>query len=349
MMKEGRYLAKSFDFGIACAAVLAAFGVQIVLQLILSMFKMPAAAYTWSAVILNQVVFIAVTLIFCRTQRVDPFAVTGAKHPPKWYFFPLFVLVAVCCVTCFAPLSGIFSRLLDKLGYEYTPKYFIPMENGGLFALAFLALTILPALGEEMMLRGVLLSGAKRKSPLFAIFFTALIFALIHGNFRQLVHQFLLGSVMGYLAYLTGGIYASATVHLTNNAIALLLDYGRAHNFVDKTFYWYVGGKLGATPTVIGIAVSLFALVMLLVLITCLLHRERSETKEYSPSQGRLLDRITAYLIFLSTPDKQSEEEAKAEQGSKARLSGYAVLSAVVLVVVLATVVLLTLIPGGTK
>ena len=349
MVKNEKYLAKSFDFGIACTAVLVAFGVQIVLQLILSMFKLPAAAYNWTVVILNQVVFIAVTLVFCRTQKVDPFAVTGAKRPPKWYFFPLFILVAVCCVTCFAPLSGVFSRLLDKLGYEYKPNYFIPMENGGLFALAFLALTILPALGEEMMLRGTLLSGAKRKSPLLAIFFTALIFALIHGNLRQLVHQFLLGAVMGYLAYLTGGIYASATVHLTNNAMALLLDYGRAHNFVDKTFYWYVGGKLGATPTFIGIVVSLFALVMLLVLITCLTHRERSRTKEYSPTEGRLFDRITAYLIFLSTSDKQSEEEAKAEQGSKKRLDGYTLLIAIVLVVVLATVVLLTLVPGGKK
>ncbi len=335
-------MSKSFDLGTASTAVLVAFGVQIVFQLILSLFSLPSKAYTWAAVIANQVIFAGVALAFCFAKKVDPIAVTGVKRPPKWYYFPLFVLIAICCVTCFAPLSGMFSRLLTKLGYDRTPQYYVPMKEGGLFALAFLALTILPAVGEETMLRGVLLSGAKRKSPMFAVFYTALIFALIHGNLHQLVHQFLLGLVMGYLAYLTGGIYASATVHFANNGIALLLDYGRAHDFVDKTFYWYVGGKLGAKETVIGMAVSLFALAMLLIFITCLLHRERSKEREYEPQDGRLGDRINAYLAFLS-----ADEEEQQRAGKKTKLDGYALLMAVVLAAVLAAVVLLSLIPGG--
>lgn len=346
-MKNQKFVAKSFDLGMASAAVLAAFGVQIVLQLILSLFSLPNKAYTWTVVILNQVVFIAVALGFCFMQKVDPLAVTGAKNPPKWYYFPLFILVAICCVTCFAPMSGLFTRFLAKLGYEHKPNYYIPLNNGGLFALAFLALTILPALGEESMIRGVLMSGAKRKSPLFAIFFTALIFALIHGNLHQLIHQFLLGAVAGYLAHLTGGIYASIMVHMTNNAMALLLDYGFANNFVNHKFYYYLAGEMGAAPTLVGVVVSFFALTMLLTLITCLMHRDRSVKKDYEPTEARLLAKVNAYLTFLSTPDAESEAQAKAEQGSNKKLSGNTLLMTIVLVVVLATVVLVTLIPGG--
>lgn len=346
-MKERKFLARSFELSTAAGAVLAAFGAQLFLQLFLMVFKMPDKAFSWTVIILNQVVFASVALIFCFWKKVDPIAVTGLKNPPKWYYFPLFALIAVCCVTCFGPLSGLFSRVLTLLGYDRAPQYFIPMDNAGLFTLAFLALTLLPAVGEETIFRGVLLSGAKKKSPLFAIFYTALIFALIHGNLNQLVHQFLLGAVIAYLAYLTGGIYASATVHLVNNACAMLLDYGRVHDVVSKSFYWYVGGKLGAAPTVIGISVSLFALVMLLVLITCSYHRERSKVKEYDVSGGKLCDRINAYLIFLSTPDKQTEAAAKEEQGSKKRLDGYTLLMVVVLASMLAAVVLLTIIPGG--
>lgn len=341
-MSKQRFIDKSFDLATASTAVLVAFGVQIVFQLILSLFSLPAKAYTWTVVIANQVIFAGVALAFCFVKKVDPLAVTGVKRPPKWYYYPIFILIAICCVTCFAPISGLFSRLLTQLGYDRTPQYYVPLKDGGLFTLAFLALTILPALGEETMLRGVLMSGAKKKSPMFAIFFTALIFALIHGNLHQLVHQFLLGLVIGYLVYLTGSIYAGTTVHFFNNGIALLLDYGRAHDFVDKTFYWYVGGKLGAKETIIGMAVSLFALAMLLIFITCLLHRERSETRDYEPQEGRLGDRINRYLAFLS-----ADEEEQQRAGMKKKLDSYALLMTVVLAAVLAAVVLLTLIPGG--
>ena len=345
-MSTEKQLARSFDLGTACTAVLAAFGVQIVLQLIFSLFSLSAVALTWTVVVLNQVVFATVAIVFSRVKKVDLIAVTGVKHPTKWYYFPIFFLIAICCFTCFGPLSGLFSRVLVKMGYDHTPTYYIPLDNGGLFTLAFFALTILPVLGEETILRGVLLSGGKQKSPLFAIFFSAMIFAFLHGNLHQLVHQFLLGAVMGYLVYLTGSIYASATIHFANNAFALLLEYGRHHDFVDKTFYWYVGGKLGAKPTIIGMSISLFALTMFLVFLTCLIHRDRAKTKEYIPSEGKLGERISAYLFYLSTPTATAETEAKNEHANRKPLSPDTILITVILSVVLAATVFLTLIPG---
>ena len=339
--------AKSFDLGTAANAVLIAFGVQIVFQSILSFFSLSDKTYTWIVVIMNQVIFAAVALTFCFWKKVDPLAVVGAKEPPKWYFFPVAILIAICCVTCFAPLSGLFSRLLEKLGYEHTPQYFISRDNAGLFTLAFFALTLLPVLGEEVIFRGVLLSGARKKSPLFAVFYTALIFALFHGNLNQLIHQFLLGMVMGYLAYLTGGIYISAVVHITNNAIAMLLDYGFANNFVDHSFYYYLSGELGAEVTIISMAVSFFGLMMLLVFLTVLLHRERSKVKDFEGSEDGVLSKINAYLIYLSTPTVEREKQAGEEQGSKTPMDGYTRMVVILLVAVLAAVVILTLIPGG--
>lgn len=340
-------LSKSFDLGTACAAVLVGFGVQVVFQFIISLIPLSDAVRTWMIVILNQIVFFAVAMVFARVKKVDLLSVTGVKDPPKWYYFPLFILIAVACVACFAPISGLFRRLLERWGYDHTPQYFIPRDSAGLFTLAFFALTILPVLGEEVMLRGVLMSGAKRKSPLFAIFYTALIFALLHGNLNQLVHQFLLGAVMGYLAYLTGGIYASATIHMTNNAIAMLLDYGFMHNFVNKNFYYYVAGELGATATIVGVSLSFFGLVMLIVLVTCLLHRDRSKVKDYFSAEGSALDKVKAYLIYLSTPTVEKENEAKQEQGVKLSADGYTLLLVILLAAVLGVVVLASIFAGG--
>ena len=371
-MKNAKNLSKSFDLGTAAVAFLIGFGTQVVFQFILSLFSLPAKTLTWIVVVANQVIFFAVALIFCLVpkRKVDPLAVTGAKQPPKWYFFPICILMAISCVTCFGPLSGLFARLLGKLGYNHTPQYFIPRDNAGLFALAFFALTLLPVLGEEFMVRGVLMSGAKKKSPLFAIFYTALIFALMHGNLNQLIHQFLLGIIMGYVAYLTGGIYASAMIHMTNNAMAMLLDYGFANNFVNHKFYYYIAGELGAVPTLVGVSLSFFALAMFLVLFTCLYHRNRARVKDFvpvlsfeeaekesvpledaeeeeAPVKIGVRDRITAYLLFLSTPTVAAEEQARAEQNSKKAMDGNTRLLVIVLAAVLGAIVLLSLIPGG--
>ena len=340
-MKKEKKLLKSFDLGTAVLAVLVGFCVQIVFQYILSLFSLPAKTYTWIVVIMNQLIFFGVALIFCfcPKKKVSPLAITGAKEPPKWYYFPIFILIAIACVTCFGPISGLFRRMLSKLGYDYTPQYFIPRDNAGLFTLAFFALTILPVLGEEFMLRGVLMSGTKKHSAVFAILYTALIFALIHGNLNQLIHQFLLGAIMGYVAYLTGGIYASAVIHITNNAMAMLLDYGFANNFVNHSFYYYVAGELGVAETLIGIMVSFFALAMFLVLFTALLHRDRARVKDYNPT-------FSTYLLYLATPTAEREKEASEEREGK-KMNGYSLMLVIFLAVMLAAIVLLTLIPGA--
>lgn len=348
-MDNKRFVNSSFELDKSSIAVLVAYGIQVVFQVILYLFKLPTVAYTWTVIVVNQLILFGVFVFFCFREKVDPLAVTGAKNPPKWYFFPLFALIAIACIMCFAPLSGLFSKLLVQLGYEHEPNYYLPLKSGGLFTLAFLGLTILPALGEESMMRGVLLSGAKKKSPLFAIFYTALVFALFHGNLTQLIHQFLLGAVMGYLVYITGSIYASMTVHIVNNGVAMLLDYGRANGWINKTLYWYVGGKLGAEPTIIGMSVSLFALMMFLVLVTCLLHKDRLEEKEYDPEEKGFFNKINAYLIYLSTPDKESEKAECEAVRSKSRVTTHALVLAWIVAAVFAAVVLLTLLPGGNS
>ena len=343
---KSRFIRKTFDLGSASLAFLVAFGAQLVFQAIVLLFHLSDAAKTWTIVVGNQIVLFAVCIFFCFMKKVDPLEITGLRRPPKWYYFPLFILIAFACVATFAPLAGVFSHLLGKLGYEYMPTYHIPTENKGLFTLAFLALTLLPFFGEELAVRGVVLSGGRERSPLFAILFSALIFALMHGNMRQLVHQFLLGAVMGYLAYLTGGIYASAVVHFVNNGVALLFEYGFKNGMIDPRAYWYLAGELGAKSTLIGVVVGFFGLTMLLVTLTCLLHRERAQKKDYIPREDEgFLRRITGYLRYLSAFPEE-EGSTQGEAGEKTRERTFGTVMAIVLAVVLALIVLLSLIPG---
>ena len=340
---------KKMDLGTASLTLIVAFCAQYLFQVIVGFFPLSDAAYTWTVVIANQLILFAVCFVFCFKKKVDYVDLLGLKRPPKWYFFPIFFFVAVACLFAFAPLSGLIKRMLEKLGYVVSPNYYVPMHNAGLFALSFLALTLLPAIGEETALRGVLFGGSRERSPVFAIFYTAAIFALMHGNLNQLAHQFFLGVVMGYLVCVTGSIYASATVHFFNNGLALLFEYGLQNGWIDPRFYWYLCGELSPKTTLIGMVIAIFAIVMLLVLVTCLLIRERAKKETETEMHGNARG-ISAYLNYLAgiPTEEKSEENAAAKAISK-KIKKYSLALAIALAAMLLLVVLLSLVPTGGK
>lgn len=347
---------KQLDLGMASLILIAAFCTQFFFQLVVYLFKLPSGVYTWIVVVANQLILLGVCLAFAFTQKFDFVDVLGLKRPPKWYLFPIFIFVAFACLFAFAPLSGLFKRMLEKLGYDFTVNYHISMNNTGLFVLSFFALTLLPVVGEETALRGVLFSGSRKVSPVFAIVYSALIFALMHGNMTQLIHQFLLGLVMGYLVCVTHSIYASAVIHSANNGLALLFENGMQNGWIDPRFYWYLNGELGIKTLLIGMGTAFFALVVLLVFVTLLLHRDRAKSSDdLSVPVG-----ISVYLDYLAGLPLE-EEKADAEEGKyfgedsvtfKYRRrevpDKFSILMAVALAVMLAMLVLATLIPGGS-
>lgn len=98
--------------------------------------------------------------------------------------------------------------------------------------LAFLALVVVPPLGEEILLRGYLYSGLRRFWRFWpALLVTSLIFGVAHLEFGSggplvwgaAVDTFLLSVVLVYLRERTGALYAGMLVHMANNLIAFTL------------------------------------------------------------------------------------------------------------------------------
>lgn len=119
-------------------------------------------------------------------------------------------------------IATAFSWLLDVMGVQ--AEVTVPEINGGGdIALVVLVLCVLPALGEELMFRGVILKSLEGAGKLRAIILSGLIFALSHFNPAQLVHQFLLGALLSYITVVTGNIIYACVIHLLNNVIALFI------------------------------------------------------------------------------------------------------------------------------
>ncbi len=100
--------------------------------------------------------------------------------------------------------------------------------------LAFVALVILPPLGEEPLMRGYLFSGLRRHWRfIWALCVTSLLFGLAHlevGSGTPLVwgaaiETFFLSAVLCYLREKTGVLYAGILVHMLNNMLAFFVTY----------------------------------------------------------------------------------------------------------------------------
>lgn len=102
--------------------------------------------------------------------------------------------------------------------------------TGGALLLAFISLVILPPIVEEIMFRGFLFSGLKRRFGItIAIVFTSILFAAPHlltGKEGLLwvaaIDTFSLSIVLCYLREITGALYAPILVHAIKNSIAFV-------------------------------------------------------------------------------------------------------------------------------
>lgn len=82
---------------------------------------------------------------------------------------------------------------------------------------------ILGPIMEEMIFRGIVLESIRPYNEKFAIFFSALIFGLMHGNLAQALNGFLIGLVLGTLYAKSKSLLPSSLVHMAMNTVTTLL------------------------------------------------------------------------------------------------------------------------------
>jgi len=109
-----------------------------------------------------------------------------------------------------------------------------------------LRVVVLAPIVEELIFRGVIFSGFQKiYSSFWAIFFSAMLFALFHLNPWQLGPTFLLGLLLGFVRLRTGSLLAAIFTHALHNGMVFLSVYyqeiynmfvlvqpGKAENYV---------------------------------------------------------------------------------------------------------------------
>ncbi|WP_040213763.1 CPBP family intramembrane glutamic endopeptidase [Clostridium polynesiense] len=96
--------------------------------------------------------------------------------------------------------------------------------SGYPYLLLLFIMAVVPAVFEEITIRGIVLSGYRKKSLFEASIFTGLIFGILHLNAQQFLYTAALGALFAYLVRITGSIYSSVLAHFLFNGFQVTLS-----------------------------------------------------------------------------------------------------------------------------
>lgn len=108
-------------------------------------------------------------------------------------------------------------------------------------------IAILPAIGEELLFRGIIQQLFKRKfgNAHAAIWISAAIFSALHMQFFGFLPRIVLGAMFGYMLEWSGTLWLPMIAHFVNNATAVIAYYlmqkGLISNGIDKNGTWSDG------------------------------------------------------------------------------------------------------------
>lgn len=106
---------------------------------------------------------------------------------------------------------------------EHFNEIFRTLGAGNVWLLLFL-LALSPAICEEVVCRGAMLSGFRsRMGPVASVALSGLLFAALHLSVHRFLTTALTGFLLGFLVLRTRSLLTGVLVHFLNNALALLL------------------------------------------------------------------------------------------------------------------------------
>ena len=112
----------------------------------------------------------------------------------------------------------------------------IVSDNMSTMLMNLAMIALLPALGEELVFRGVFQKILYRlfRSGHAAVWVTAIIFSAIHFQFLGFIPRLILGLVFGYLFLWSGTLWLPIVAHFVNNAIPVVGTYLHYYESVSQ-------------------------------------------------------------------------------------------------------------------
>lgn len=152
-----------------------------------------------------------------------PGAARGMRlKKPKAWGVVLAVLSAVVGVMVAGNLGTLWLVLIESLGGKLSTSQAVASPPWVL-ASRLVVSALLPAVCEEWMFRGAVLSAFERSGTRFALVISSLLFVSLHGSVEALPVQLMIAFAMGVIAIATDSVVCAMIYHALNNALQIVL------------------------------------------------------------------------------------------------------------------------------
>lgn len=178
--------------------------------------------------------FMLPPLVFAYLAHPRPVQYLGLRAPGKPIHWLLVVVMFVGIIPVFLSMENWLSHFNLSSGLraeqeenERITDLFLNMPNLGAFLKTFFVVAIVPAIGEELFFRGIIMRFIKKRSRnmVMPIIITALAFAFVHSNVYGFPSIFMAGVLLAIIYYYTGSILCSMLGHLINNGLQIVIIY----------------------------------------------------------------------------------------------------------------------------
>jgi len=117
---------------------------------------------------------------------------------------------------------------------EKLTERFLQMPHVGHLIFNLFMIALLPAVGEELLFRGVLQPGIAKwcRNGHVGVWAAAFLFSAIHMQFLGFVPRLLMGAMLGYVFLWSENLWYPMIAHFANNAMAVLLAFAAQHGLL---------------------------------------------------------------------------------------------------------------------
>lgn len=154
-------------------------------------------------------------------------------------------------------------------------RVFLKMENWGDLTYNILLIGIIPAVGEELIFRGIIQQTINKEAKNYhiGIWISAILFSAMHLQFYGFIPRMLLGAFFGYLLVWSKNLWVPIFAHFLNNTTAVLIAYFVGVDTIENDL-----DKIGTTEDTY--LVSIVSLVIFSSLLRYYYRRENSLKKQ---------------------------------------------------------------------
>ena len=182
---------------------------------------------SWAFSSIATVLFIGIpflaTYMVLRKKKITGILPLGTTYNTKASTYLVVAFLPLTLLSTF--LINFISIMIQSLmGVEFlSGMEDMAVTNVKDFLFMTLFVAIIPAILEEIAIRGILLQPLRRFGDGFAIVVSAVIFSLLHGNMVQIPYTVIAGIYFGYVMVATGSLWPSIILHFLNNFYSVMI------------------------------------------------------------------------------------------------------------------------------